>query len=127
MTRVAVIGAGSMGRNHARVYREIAGAELVAVVDTFSDIAEQVARISGSSPYTDVAKMLKEAQPEAVTVAVPTQAHYSAIKRALEAGCHVLVEKPIAATLEEAEELVILADHLHRVLMVGHIERFNPA
>lgn len=127
MTRVAVIGVGSMGRNHARVYREMPGIELVAVVDMFTEIAADVARVNNTTAYTAVETMLAQERPEAVTVAVPTQAHYQVVEQALQAGCHVLVEKPIAATVAEASALVELAQRCGKVLKVGHIERFNPA
>jgi predicted dehydrogenase len=71
--------------------------------------------------------MVKQERPDAVTVAVPTVAHFSVAKELLEAGCHVLVEKPIASTLEEAYELIRVSERVGRMLMVGHIERFNPA
>src|SRR5262245_50756835 len=127
MTRVAVIGAGSMGRNHTRVYREIPDAELVGVVDENRGSAEEIARLNNTQPYDDLSRLLDEAKPEAVTVAVPTQVHYEVVKQALEGGCHILVEKPIAATVEEAQDLMQLAKNVGKVLMVGHIERFNPA
>ena len=127
MTRIAVIGVGSMGKNHVRVYTEMPEADLVAVVDANPETAEQVGRRYRVPSYTDVCEMLEKAQPEAVSIAVPTVEHFNVAKLALEAGCHVLVEKPIAATLEDAEKLILTADRLNRVLMVGHIERFNPA
>jgi UDP-N-acetylglucosamine 3-dehydrogenase len=127
MTRVAVIGVGSMGKNHVRVYTEMPEAELVAVVDANLETAEQVGRRYRIPAYTDVREMLEKVQPEAVSIVVPTIEHYRVASLALEAGCHVLVEKPIAATLEDAEKLIHMADRLDRVLMVGHIERFNPA
>lgn len=127
MTRVAVIGVGSMGRNHARVYHEIPSIELVGVVDADAKIVNQIAGLYNTIGYTNTEMLLREAKPDAVTVAVPTQLHFAVVKQVLEAGCHVMVEKPIAATIDEANELVALAHRLNRVLMVGHIERFNPA
>lgn len=127
MTRVAVVGVGAMGRNHARVYREMPDVDLVAVVDSDEDLAKHVAKIYATEAYTDLRRMIDQARPEAVSVAVPTQAHFAAAMTLLDAGCHVLVEKPIAASLEEAGELVAQAARSRRILMVGHIERYNPA
>ena len=127
MTRVAVVGVGSMGRNHVRVYNEIPDAELVAVVDSNPTTAESLGRQYRIPAYHDFHTMLEKEHPEAVSVVVPTSEHFTIAKQILEAGCHVLVEKPIAATLEDAEELICIADKLDRILMVGHIERFNPA
>jgi predicted dehydrogenase len=127
MTRVAVIGVGSMGKNHVRVYTEMPDVELVAVVDANPSAVEQIGRRYRLPIYTDVCEMLQKERPEAVSIAVPTSGHFSVAMHALEAGCHVLVEKPIAATLEDAEVLIRTAERLDRHLMVGHIERFNPA
>lgn len=125
--RVAVIGVGSMGWNHARVYSELPEAELAAVADPNSRQAGRVARQYGVKAYPDYRAMLAEARPQAVSVAVPTTLHEEAVSAALEAGAHVLVEKPIAATLESARRLIELARSKDRQLMVGHIARFNPA
>jgi predicted dehydrogenase len=116
-----------MGRNHARVYREMPDAELVAVVDADLEQAGRISRLFGGRAYSDYRAMLAHEQPEAVTVAVPTKDHAAVVGGLLEAGCHVLVEKPIAATVDEAQALVAQARRLARVLMVGHIERYNPA
>jgi UDP-N-acetylglucosamine 3-dehydrogenase len=127
VTRVAVIGTGAMGRNHVRVYGEMPDAELVAVADLDSGAVHQVAQTYGARAYTDYKKMLQREEVEAVTVAVPTAAHHRVVLDALAAGCHVLVEKPVAATVEEARDMVAAAERADRVLMVGHIERYNPA
>jgi len=127
MTRVAVVGVGSMGRNHVRVYNEISDAELVAVADSNPATAESLGRQYRIPFYSDFHTMLAKERPEAVSVVVPTSEHFTVAKQMLEQGCHVLVEKPIAATLDDAEELICTADRLERILMVGHIERFNPA
>lgn len=127
MIRIAVIGIGVMGSNHARVANELAGAELVAVADVVEERARQGARLYNVPAYTDHKVLLKKERPDAVIVATPTQAHYQVTLDALEAGCHVLVEKPIASTLNEAEAMIKAAQAAHRILMVGHIERFNPA
>jgi UDP-N-acetylglucosamine 3-dehydrogenase len=127
MTRVAVIGVGSMGKNHVRVYRDMPEAELVAVVDQDRAAAEEVSRIYKIPCYADYFEMLEREKPEAVSIVVPTFAHFAVVKDLLEAGCHVLVEKPIAATLDEAHKLIELHKHMDRIFTVGHIERFNPA
>ena len=125
--RVAVIGVGSMGKNHARVYSELPEAELVAVVDADLKTAEAVAAKLGVRAYADPGKMLKKEKPEAVSIAVPTALHAQVGMDVLEAGVHVLMEKPIAATVEEGRLLIEKARLMNRQLMVGHIVRFNPA
>lgn len=127
MIRTAVVGVGMMGRNHARAYWEMPEVELVAVVDGNRAVAEQVGAQYGARVYADYREMIERERPEAVSVVVPTQIHFDVARDCLEADCHVLVEKPIAATVDEAEKLVATADAVDRVLMVGHIERYNPA
>lgn len=127
MTRVAVIGVGMMGRNHARVYSELPEVELVAIVDANQDLAEKASHAYHVPAYSEVQPMLDATHPDAVSVVVPTYLHYPVAKQALENGCHVLVEKPIAVTLEEASELIKIAEKHNRILTVGHIERYNPA
>ena len=123
--RVGVIGVGHLGQHHARLYAGLSGAALEGVADTDPDRARSVAERYGPTVYPDAASLL--AKVDAVSVAVPTTAHHVVVKRCLEAGVHVLVEKPIAVTEEEARDLVDLARDKGRVLQVGHIERFNPA
>jgi len=125
--RVAVIGVGSMGKNHARVYSELPEAELVAVVDADLKTAEAVTAKLGVRAYADPGEMLKKEKPEAVSIAVPTALHAQVGLAALESGAHVLMEKPIAATVEEGRLLIEKARQVNRQLMVGHIVRFNPA
>ncbi len=127
MMQAAVIGVGAMGRNHARVYKEILDVELAAVADLDAARTGESARLHGARAYADYRVMLKDIQPNLVTVAVPTQAHCQVVLDALEAGCHVLVEKPIAATIEEGRRIIDRAAELGKVLAVGHIERYNPA
>lgn len=127
MTRVAVIGVGAMGRNHARVLREMPRVTLVAVSDPDGATARRVAELHGVSAYPDYLELIERERPDAVTVAVPTVAHHQVVSDALQRGCHVLVEKPIAETVEEAADLTALAVRQGRLLMVGHIERFNSA
>lgn len=127
MTRVAVIGVGSMGKNHARVYSELPGVELIAVADENAANAAAVGNAYGAKVYTDYRALLEKEKPEAVSIAVPTALHEVVALAALEAGAHILVEKPIAATLEEGRRIIAAAARHNRCLMVGHIVRFNPA
>jgi UDP-N-acetylglucosamine 3-dehydrogenase len=116
-----------MGRNHARVLHELPNVELVGVADADLDAACQVAAVHATRGYASLKELLKKERPEAVTVAVPTENHHETVMEALAAGCHILVEKPIASTLADADELVAAARSAKRVLAVGHIERYNPA
>jgi len=123
--RVAVVGCGEFGRNHARVYNEIEGATLAGVFDSDLSRAEKFA----AEFETRVLRSLDELQGavDAASVAVPTIAHAEVGCALMERGIDVLVEKPMAATLAEADELVEWAHRNSRILQVGHVERFNPA
>ncbi len=123
--RVAVIGVGDFGRNHARVWRNLDGAKLVAVVDTNQDRAHKVAAEFGTETIADIASL--KGRADAVSVAVPTIEHAKIGCQLLEQGIDVLVEKPIAASLEEADALISAARRNNRILQAGHLERFNPA
>ena len=125
--RAAVIGVGAMGQHHARVYTELVQTELVAVADSTSQTGQRIAAKFGVPAYTDYRQMLERERLDLVTVAVPTRLHRQVVEHALEAGVHVLVEKPIAATVEEGVALIERARALDLKLMVGHIVRFNPA
>ncbi|MCL4230749.1 MAG: Gfo/Idh/MocA family oxidoreductase [Dehalococcoidia bacterium] len=125
--RAAVVGLGSMGANHARVLSELPGVELVAVAD--SD-PERVARATANRAFpgfTDTSTLLAEARPDMVSVVVPTGLHEAVAVQAITAGANVLVEKPIAADLAAASRIAAAAESCGKVLMVGHIERFNSA
>ena len=124
MKRVAVIGVGQFGREHARVYAKSAHAELVAVCDTDRQAGLQVAASCGVPLETDFRKLI--GRVDAVSLAVPTVHHYAVARELLDAGVAVLVEKPIASSLDEADELIAAAEHNKAVLQVGHLERFNP-
>lgn len=124
--RAAVIGLGSMGANHARVLADLGGVELVAVADADEGRLARIAQ-SGVTTYTAYDQLLAEARPDMVCVVVPTTLHRKVALDCFAAGAHVLVEKPIAASLPEARELADAAARAGRVLAVGHIERFNPA
>src|SRR6267378_3473311 len=123
--RVAVVGSGEFGRNHARVYRELKGAELVGVFDQNQERAAAVA----AEFQTEILKSLDvlRGRAAAASVAVPTAAHAEVGCRLLEMGLDVLVEKPIAVNLAEADALLHAAKKNGRILQVGHVERFNPA
>lgn len=127
LLRAAVIGAGSMGRNHARLYAEMDDAELVAVADSDQEVLTKIAHRHRIRTYTDYRAMLDREQIDLVSVVVPTEHHYAVARDTLLAGVPTLVEKPIAATVEEGAELVALAQELNVLLTIGHIERFNPA
>ena len=127
-TQVAVVGVGRMGRHHARTYKKIAGAKLVAVVDPDAERGETVADEFGCAYVANVDELLaKFPQVSAVSVAVPTVFHVKAATPLLERGIACLVEKPLAATVVDARGLADLADKHHAILQVGHTERFNPA
>ncbi|WP_336036850.1 Gfo/Idh/MocA family oxidoreductase [Halobacterium yunchengense] len=121
--RAGVVGVGSMGWNHARVYDALPGVELVGVADADESRAESVASSLGAAAVT--ADALFE-RADAVTVAVPTQYHYDLARRALEAGVGVLVEKPFVEEPAQGRDLVQRADRNDATLQVGHVERFNP-
>ncbi len=125
--KAAVIGVGSMGQHHARVYTALPTTTLVGVADVNADRAEQLASTYGVRAYADYRRMLDTEDPDLVTVAVPTSLHEAVATRAMESGAHVLIEKPIAATIGEAQRLIERAEDLERKMMVGHIVRFDPA
>ncbi|HKJ76989.1 MAG TPA: Gfo/Idh/MocA family oxidoreductase, partial [Gammaproteobacteria bacterium] len=123
--RAAVIGVGYLGRFHAQKYAALDGTELVAVVDTDTEAAERVAAECGARAVTDYRELL--GQVDAVSIVVPTGLHHPIARDFLEHGAHVLVEKPITRTVEEADDLIALAAEKGRILQVGHLERFNAA
>jgi predicted dehydrogenase len=123
--RVGVVGVGHLGREHARIYASLPEVELVGVSDRDASRASTVAGHVGARAFTAHSELLAEV--DAVSIAVPTVDHYALAKEALLAGTHVLVEKPITKTVEEADELVRLAEAHGLSLQVGHIERYNPA
>src|SRR6185295_8299393 len=127
MLKAAVIGVGNMGRNHARVYREMEGVDLVAVSDANPQTATKVGHNNNVPFYTDPMKMIEECKPDLVSLAVPTVLHVQVATQLINEGIHVLIEKPIASSVEAAETLIELAKQKGVQLAVGHIERFNPA
>ncbi|MGB6974108.1 MAG: Gfo/Idh/MocA family oxidoreductase [Terracidiphilus sp.] len=132
MLRVAVAGAGAFGRNHLRVYRELEaageGVKLAAAVEPDAGRAAAVQEKFGIPVFSNVEAMLAaDLRLDAATVAVPTVAHAAVASELLEAGLDLLVEKPLAATLSEADALLSLAEKKNKILQPGHLERFNPA
>jgi predicted dehydrogenase len=123
--RVAVVGCGEFGRNHARVYKEIGGAELTGVFDNDTARAEKFAAEFGTKAFASLDEL--RGNVTAASVAVPTIAHAEVGCELLNAGIDVLVEKPMAANLAEADTLIEAAHQNERILQIGHVERFNPA
>ena len=123
--RVGVIGVGSLGQHHARVYAGLDAAQLAGVFDIDGARGAEVAARYGCRAFPDLQSLLGES--DAVSVAVPTLEHHRVATQAIERGRHVLVEKPLTSTLEEADALIGLASRRGVVLQAGHIERFNPA
>jgi predicted dehydrogenase len=121
--RAAVVGVGYLGRFHAQKYAQAAGCELVAVVDARAEARDQVAKELNTRPLADYRELLGSV--DAVSVVTPTPAHFDIAREFLQAGVHVLVEKPITETPDEARQLIALAQARNRVLQVGHLERFN--
>ena len=127
MLKVAVIGVGSMGKNHARVFSDIKDVELVGVSDTNSEVVENISKKFGCKGYTDYKEMLDIEKPDLVSIVVPTQLHKEVAFEVIGRNIHVLVEKPIAGNVEDGQAIIDLAKEKNVKLMIGHIERFNPA
>ena len=129
-TNVAVIGCGAFGKNHARVYHELQqkgeAAKLVGVVDADIARAETIAAQNNTKAYPDIRELLNAEEVHAASVAVPTVHHLAVARELLSGGVDVLIEKPVAATLADADEIIALAHKHNRVAQVGHLERFNP-
>ncbi len=125
--KTAVIGVGSMGVNHARVYWELPGSELMGISDMNETLVNSVAKKYSTQAYTDYRLMLDELKPDVVTVAVPTLFHREVALEIIDRGISLLIEKPIAFDLEEGKSIIAAAKAKGVKLMIGHIERFNPA
>ncbi len=126
--RVAVVGAGHLGSSHAKTYHALqkrSSISLVGVCDINEEVAKAVARKYDTSYFTDYHSLIDKV--DAVNIVVPTSLHYMVAKDFLKAGVHVLIEKPITKTIEEANELIKLAKKKGVIIQVGHIERFNSA
>jgi predicted dehydrogenase len=129
---VAVVGVGAFGRNHARIYHQLAqqgeAVRLVGVVDPNVTRADAVASEFGCRGFGSINQLVTtHSEVQAASVAVPTVQHLKTARSLMEAGVDVLVEKPLAPSLAESDELVSLAQSLNRIGQVGHLERFNPA
>jgi len=124
-TKVAVVGTGRFGRHHARVYHELADTELVGVYDQDAARAAEVAQEFGCRAFERLEDLCGAV--EAATVAVPTEKHAEVGELLMEAGIDVLIEKPMARSVAEADSLIAAAERSGRILQVGHLERFNPA
>jgi len=123
--RTAVIGAGYLGRFHAQKYLILPDSELVGVADPSAEVRAALTAELGVHAYADYRELLNRV--DAVSIVTPTQLHYAIAKEFLEAGAHVLVEKPMTATVAEGEGLIETARRANRILQVGHLERFNAA
>ena len=123
--RVGVIGLGTMGKNHARVYSELPGVELVGVCDAEEGLAENIAEKYRARAFTNYSELLKQ-NLDAVSIAIPTSIHKKVAVDFANAGVNILVEKPIADTVPNANEIINSCQQNRVKLMIGHIERFNP-
>ncbi|HPI78241.1 MAG TPA: Gfo/Idh/MocA family oxidoreductase [bacterium] len=124
--RLGVIGVGKMGINHVKIFSQMRDVSLVGIADVNETMVKDVAGEYGTTPYVDYRDLLDQ-NLDAVSIVVPTTLHRRVAVDSLNANCHVLVEKPVAATLEEGKEMIALARKLNKKLLVGHVERFNPA
>ncbi len=125
MTRVGDVGTGYLGRLHARVLTEIPEAQVAGFVEPNDAVAADIESTLKLRRYGSVAELAKDV--DCAIVATPTTTHFEVARELLEAGCDVMVEKPIAATVDEAQRLIDLAASRGRILQVGHVERYNPA
>ena len=122
-----MIGAGSMGFSHARVYAELDDVELVGIADPDPVACRRVANVYRPEVYGDYRELLEREKPDLVSIAVPTRRHAEVACDVMSRGVHVLVEKPLALTIEEGQTIIDAAREFDVKLSVGHIERFNPA
>ena len=125
MLKLGIIGAGRLGSFHADKAAKHSGVQLIGIVDSCESRRKELAAKHGIADYAQAAELLQQA--DAVVIAAPTQFHHALGREALEAGVHVLMEKPLAVSEQEAKELVQLAESQKRILQVGHVEQFNPA
>lgn len=123
--KIAVIGVGHLGKFHAEKYQQLGHIELIAVCDADKNRCDTVARMLAVKPVYDFRELI--GQVDAISIVTPTMTHYPIAKQFLEAGVHILLEKPITETLDEAQDLIQIALKKQAVLQIGHIERFNPA
>ncbi len=125
MIKAGVIGLGAMGKHHARIYSQLPDVELAGVADVDAELASSIARRHDSKSFTDYHELLRQGL-DVVSIAVPTSLHRDVVLATAEAGINVLVEKPIADTLNSASQMIEQCDRNEIKLMVGHVERFNP-
>jgi predicted dehydrogenase len=123
--KVGVVGIGHLGKYHLQKYQKLESCEIIAASDVLKELAQSADEFHHCEALTDYRKMI--GRVDAVSIAVPTRCHHEVAKAFLEAGVHVLLEKPITETLEQADELIALADRQGLVLQIGFVERFNPA
>jgi len=123
--RVGVVGAGALGYHHVRLFRAVDGATLVGFHDSRPDRAQQVATELGVRAFDSIEALVDAC--DALTIAVPTPAHHAVATVALEKGRHLLIEKPLAASLAEADDLLAIAKRTGALIQTGHVERFNRA
>ncbi len=123
--RVGVVGTGYLGRLHARILTEMPEANAVGFVESNDEVAAEIAGNLGLKRFATVAELAPEV--DAAVVATPTTLHFEVAKQLIEAGCDVMVEKPITATVDEARRLIDLAADREQIIQVGHVERYNPA
>jgi predicted dehydrogenase len=123
--KIGVVGVGHLGNHHARIISQLPGAELVGVNDSNPEKGKEAAEKYKTRYLGDLDELLKEV--EAISLVVPTTAHYPLATRILEEGKNLLIEKPVTETVEQAQELIELAKKKNSIFQVGHIERFNPA
>lgn len=123
--RIGVIGVGSIGEHHVRNYSAMKQVELIGIYDVDPDKAQRVAKNFGTIAYSDLSKLLNKI--EAVSICVPNQLHKEMAISAISEGVHILIEKPVSATLEEADAIIEAANKHDVRATVGHVERFNPA
>jgi UDP-N-acetylglucosamine 3-dehydrogenase len=123
----AVLGVGAMGRSHARVYAEMEHVRLAGVADPNARAAARIAGSYGTTAYGDYRELLDREKPDLVSIAVPTTSHAEVALETISRGIHVLVEKPLAFSIDEGRQIIEAAESQGVKLAVGHIERFNPA
>ncbi|WP_440946660.1 UDP-N-acetylglucosamine 3-dehydrogenase [Methanosarcina sp. T3] len=127
MIRVGVVGTGYMGENHVRIYSKMEDVKLIGISDPNTSRVKELAARYGTLPFANHKKMFEKTKLDAISIAAPTTLHCPIVLDALGAGVDVLVEKPIADSVENASAMIESAEEMDRHLMVGHIERFNPA
>ncbi len=125
--RASVIGVGVMGQYHARIYSELEDVELVAIADLDEKRGREISELYDAEYYSDYLEMINKEDPNLASVCVPTSLHKEVGLEALKRGINILVEKPIASSIKEADELIKTAEEVDLKLMVGHVERYNPA